>query len=119
MSPGDRAIKPTMLWDGECGFCFSWIRRWQKLTGDAVEYRSYQEALLDFPQVSETECKKAVQLVLPDGRVLKAAHAVLQSLAIADRVVWMLKLYNYSRFFRWLMEASYRFVAVNRSWLPH
>src|SRR5438045_4030351 len=22
--------KPTLLWDGECGFCARWIRRWQK-----------------------------------------------------------------------------------------
>lgn len=111
--------KPTMLWDGECGFCSHWIRRWQKATGDAVEYRQYQDALGDFPQVIEEECKKAVQLVLPDGRVLKAAHAVLQSLAIGGRHAWMLRLYEHSLFFRWLTESAYRFVAKNRSWLPH
>ncbi len=111
--------KPTMLWDGDCNFCFSWIQRWRKATGDAVEYRPYQEALEVFPQVVEEECKKAVQLVMPDGRVLKAAHAVLQSLAIGGKSVWMLNLYERSGFFRWLTETAYRFVARNRSWLPH
>ncbi len=110
--------KPTMLWDGDCGFCFRWIQRWRKTTGNTVEYRPYQEALEEFPQVREEECKRAVQLVLPDGRVLKAAHAVLQSLALGGKCVWMLKLYERSRFFRWVMETGYRFVAHNRSWLP-
>lgn len=110
--------KPTMLWDGDCGFCFRWIQRWRKATGDAVEYHAYQEVIQNFPQVKEEDCKQAVQLVLPDGRVLKAAHAVLQSLAIGGRHQWMLKLYERSRAFRWLTETAYRFVAHNRSWLP-
>lgn len=110
--------RPTMLWDGDCGFCFRWIQRWKKATGDAVEYRPYQEALQEFPQVREEDCRQAVQLVLPDGRVLQAAHAVLQSLAIGGKAVWMLRLYHHSGVFRWLTEKFYRFVAHNRSWLP-
>lgn len=110
--------KPTMLWDGECGFCSRWIRRWQKATGDAVEYHPYQEVLTEFPQVREEECVKAVQLVLPDGSVLSAAHAVLQSLAIGGRAKWLIALYERSNFFRWCAEKAYRFVATNRSWLP-
>lgn len=111
--------KPTMLWDGDCAFCFHWIQRWKKATGDAVDYRPYQEALEEFPQVLEAECKQAVQLVLEDGRVLQAAHAVLQSLALGGRSEWMLRLYKRSRCFRWIAESAYRFVAKNRSWLPH
>ena len=53
-------LKPTMLWDGECGFCYHWILRWQKATGDTVEYYPYQEVLSEFPQVSEADCKAAV-----------------------------------------------------------
>jgi len=111
--------KPTMLWDGDCRFCFHWIQRWNKATGDAVLYRPYQEALPEFPQVKEEDCRQSVQLVLEDGRVLKAAHAVLQSLALGGRSGWMLKYYERSRFFRWVTESLYRFVASNRSWLPH
>lgn len=107
-----------MLWDGECRFCAHWIQRWEKTTGDAVEYRSYQEALPDFPQVAEEDCKKAVQLVLPDGRVLSAAHAVLKSLAIGGRANRPLSWYEHSPIFHWLADSAYRFVAANRSWLP-
>lgn len=113
----DHPHKPTMLWDGDCGFCFRWIRRWQKITGDAVEYYPYREKLSELPQVSEADCKVAVQLVLPDGRVLSAAHAVLQSLSIAGRAKRLLALYERSRFFRGWAEGVYRFVAVNRFWL--
>lgn len=107
-----------MLWDGDCGFCFRWIQRWKKATGDAVVYRPYQEALQEFPQVREEDCRQAVQLILPDGRVFQAAHAVLQSLVIGGKAGWMLKLYHRSGLFRWLTERLYRFVARNRSWLP-
>lgn len=110
--------KPIMLWDGDCGFCSRWIRRWQKATGDTVEYRPYQDALQEFPQVKEADCRQAVQLVLPDGRIFQAAQAVLKSLAIGGRSMWMLRLYERSRFFRWFTERLYRWVARNRSWLP-
>ena len=117
MNEGNQ-VKATMLWDGDCRFCFRWIQRWRKATGNAVEYRPYQEALPDFPQVDEAACREAVQLVLADGRVLKAAHAVLKSLALGGRNPWMLRLYEQSAFFRRLTEAAYRFVARNRNWLP-
>ena len=110
--------KPTLLWDGECGFCGHWIRRWEKLVGDAVDYRTYQEAISEFPQVGESECRTAVQLVMLDGTVLSAAHAVLQSLALGGRAEGLLNLYRRSPLFRRLVEAAYRFVAANRSWLP-
>jgi predicted DCC family thiol-disulfide oxidoreductase YuxK len=111
--------KPVMLWDGDCNFCFSWIQRWKKATGDAIQYFPWQEALHDFPQVDETACRTAVQLVMPDGSVRCAAQAVLTSLAVSGRLMWLLKLYDHSRFFRWLTEAAYRGIAANRSWLPH
>ena len=100
-----------------CG-CGRWIRRWQQATGDAVEYRPYQEALAGFPQVSREDCVAAVQLILPDGRVFAAAHAVLRTLALGGRAKRLLALYERSGIFRWCAEAAYRFVAANRSWLP-
>ena len=110
--------KPTMLWDGDCGFCGRWIRRWKKLTGSAVDYRRYQDALEDFPQVREEDCRRAVQLVLPDGRVLSAAHAVLRALDAGGRFPFLHSTYQKSRIFRACAETAYRFVAANRSWLP-
>jgi predicted DCC family thiol-disulfide oxidoreductase YuxK len=31
-----------MVFDGDCNFCTLWIRRWQRATGDAVDYRAAQ-----------------------------------------------------------------------------
>ncbi|GAA5481129.1 hypothetical protein Hsar01_00336 [Haloferula sargassicola] len=107
-----------MLWDGDCGFCGRWIRRWKKLTGEAVAYHPYQEVVHEFPQLTAEQCSQAVQLVMPDGRVLSAAHAVLQGLACGGRAGWLLACYRRSRVFRAVAEAGYRFVAANRSWQP-
>lgn len=113
-----RAERPTLLWDGDCAFCAHWIERWKGWTGAAVDYRPYQEALDDFPEVREDDCRRAVQLVLPDGRVFAAAHAVFQTLALAGRGAGLVRLYERSGLFRWCTEATYRFVAHNRGWLP-
>ncbi|MEE9368117.1 MAG: DCC1-like thiol-disulfide oxidoreductase family protein [Pontiella sp.] len=118
MMPPNLPDKPTLLWDGECRFCAHWIRRWEKLVGNAVVYRQFKEALPEFPQVREEDCVKAVQLILSDGRVLSAAHAVLTSLALGGRGKRILKLYEKSVAFRRCTEAAYRFVAANRSRLP-
>lgn len=110
--------KPTMLWDGECHFCRRWIERWQRMTRGHVQFRTYQEALPEFPQVSEDACRKAVQLITTDGRVYSAAHAVFKSLAEGGRYPWLLKWYESSRIFKRISEFFYRFTARNRSWLP-
>lgn len=110
--------KPTLLWDGECGFCARWIRRWNRLTGDAVDYRVYQDALDEFPQIDEDACRRAVQLILPDGRVYSAAHAVLRAMNIGGRDFGLLFLYQRCGFFRRLAEAAYRFVARHRDRMP-
>lgn len=107
--------KPTLLWDGECGFCARWVRLWQKATGEAVDYRPYQEARVEFPQLRAADCAKAVQLILPDGTVLQGAHALFQALTFGGHTRWMLWLYQRCRFFRLCSEAVYRFIAANRS----
>jgi len=118
MSEPNRPATATLLWDGDCGFCKSWIERWRKTTGGAVEYRPYQEALAEFPQVSEAACQRAVQLIAPDGQVYSGAHAVFRALAAAGRCRRVLALYEGAPPFRWLADAAYRFVAANRNWLP-
>ena len=47
--------KPTLIYDGECGFCSRWIERWRVTTGDRVEYLTSREATLKFPSITEGE----------------------------------------------------------------
>ncbi len=106
---------PTLLFDGDCGFCRRWIRRWNKLTGDRVRYVPYQEALVHYPQLTEQQCAAAVQLVLLDGSVLSGAHAVFRALDLGGRHRWLLRLYERRPWFAGLAERLYQLVAHHRA----
>ncbi len=45
--------KPLMVFDGDCNFCTLWIRRWQQMTGDAVDYLPSQDRKFaaQFPEI--------------------------------------------------------------------
>ncbi len=69
---GSRA---TLVYDGECGICRTWIDYWRLLTGDRVDYRPYQEAAADFPDIPVRSFKQAIQLIELDGTVHAGAAA--------------------------------------------
>ena len=52
MKINDTTQPPIMLYDGDCGFCKHWIEKWEKITGDYVRYKPYQNALADYPQLT-------------------------------------------------------------------
>lgn len=111
---GTKGGTPIMLFDGDCGFCRRWIRRWQALTGPLVRYAPYQEALAAYPQVTRRQCEEAVRLILPDGSVLSGAHAVFKALALAGRYAWLLRLYEKAPLFAPAAERCYQLVAHHR-----
>jgi predicted DCC family thiol-disulfide oxidoreductase YuxK len=106
-----------MLFDGDCGFCRYWIEQWQRITRDKVQYRSFQEALIQFPHLTEKECMESVRLILPDGSISSGARAVFKAFAIADRFVWLLKCYDCVPLFGRVAEWGYRLVAAHRIFL--
>ena len=57
--------KPLMVFDGDCNFCTLWIRRWQQLTDDAVEYLPSQDASVTarFPEIPCERFATAVQQI--------------------------------------------------------
>jgi predicted DCC family thiol-disulfide oxidoreductase YuxK len=100
-------MKPVLLYDGRCGFCKIWIHYWRQLTGDRVEYASFQEAGARYPQIPSKSFSEAVQLVRPDGTVASGAQAVYETLGMG-------KTYESSRVISGLSEVFYRFVASHR-----
>ena len=106
--------KPLLIWDGDCGFCRSWVGRWRSLTGDHVEYEPYQSAAVRFPEILPERFARAVQLIEPNGRHSEAAEAVFRSLAYAPGHGAGLWLYRRVPLFASLSEAAYRFVAGHR-----
>lgn len=86
----DQFQGPLLVFDGDCGFCRTWVDYWKGLTSDRVCYAPFQEVGDRFPQVSREEFASAVKLVLPSGEVRSGAHAVFTTLASAPDRRWML-----------------------------
>ena len=106
---------PLLVFDGDCGFCRIWVHYWRRLTGDRVSYAPYQEVSQQFPQVSPAQFQYAVQLFLPDGRVLSGAHAVFRAISYAPGQGWLLWLYQNLWGFPVIAQVVYRFVSAHRA----
>jgi predicted DCC family thiol-disulfide oxidoreductase YuxK len=113
----DRPLRPVMLYDSDCRFCCFWIKRWQRATGDRVEYIPYQDhdVTVRFSEIPQSRLEAAVHLVEPDGRVFSGAEAVFRSLATNPAHGWALKIYQTIPGAAWLSEWAYAFVARHRS----
>jgi len=120
--------KPILVWDGECGFCRRWIERWRAITGDRVEYATFQDAASRFPQVRREDFARAVHLIEPDGAVNSGARAVFRSLSYAPGHGWLFGLYRWFPLFAPISEWCYRRVSSQRPaadrltrwiWGPH
>jgi len=73
--------KPLLVYDADCGFCIYWVDRWRKITGDKIDYAPYQEVASRFSSIPIKKFQKAAALILPSGKVLWGAKAVLRALA--------------------------------------
>ena len=113
--PSANAPRPLLIYDGECGFCAYWARYWHKLTGDAVEYRPYQDVAAQFPAISAADFQRAVQYVTPDGRRASAAEASFLTLSHAPGKGLWLRLYQRMPGFAAIAERAYAFIATHRA----
>ena len=108
--------KPTLVFDGECGFCRFWIARWRTATGERVDYVASQglEIPQRFPEIPREEFSQSVQFIDTDGAVYPGAEAVLRSLAVNPKWRWGLWAYRNVPGWGWITERCYRFVAGHR-----
>jgi predicted DCC family thiol-disulfide oxidoreductase YuxK len=106
--------RPLLIYDGDCGFCFYWARYWEKLTGDRVEYRPYQQVAAQHPAIPEADFRRAVQYVARDGRRASAAEASFLTLSHAPGKGFWLALYRYLPGFAPVSERAYAFIAAHR-----
>jgi predicted DCC family thiol-disulfide oxidoreductase YuxK len=110
-SPSSR---PILIYDGDCSFCGYWARYWKKLTGESVEYRSYQEVAAQYPAIPLVHFQGAVQYIAPDGQRATAAEASFLTLNHArGKGIW-LALYRGLPGFAALAELAYAFIAAHR-----
>jgi predicted DCC family thiol-disulfide oxidoreductase YuxK len=106
--------RPLLVYDGDCGFCGYWARYWQKLTGDRVEYRPYQEVAAQYPAIPQAEFQRAVQFIAPDGHHASAAEASFLTLSHARGKGFWLTLYRKLPGFAAISERAYAFTAAHR-----
>ena len=108
--------KPLMVFDGDCNFCTFWIRRWQQMTGDRVDYLPAHDPRIaaQFPEIPRAQFDTAVQLIESDGAVYSGAEAVFRALAHSPKRRWPLRCYEKSTPFANITEGAYRLVAENR-----
>src|SRR5438034_4234125 len=108
------AVKPLLVYDGDCNFCRWWIVRWKHSTGDRVEYAPFQEVGSQFPHIPKEQFARAVQLIEPSGQVFSGAEAVVRTLAYSGGKGWMLWLYLRVPEVAPLSERLYQFIAHHR-----
>ncbi len=109
------ASRPSLVYDGDCTFCAYWVRYWQQLTGQAVDYRPYQEVAAQYPGISVAEFQRASQYISSDGRYAGAAEASFRVLSHARGKEFWLTLYQKLPGFAALSEFVYSIIAAHRS----
>jgi lipase maturation factor 1 len=109
--------KPLLVFDGDCNFCILWVRRWEQMTGDAVDYLPAQDPTIAtrFPEIPPEQFQTAVQLIETDGTVYSGAEAVFRTRVGNPAWHWQLHWYEQSKLFAGSSEWAYRLVAGNRT----
>ena len=76
-------VRPTMLYDGECGFCTRTMELAAARLPDRVTWVPYQSVDLPAYGISAAEAGRSVHLVDPSGRVEHGSAAVARVLVHA------------------------------------
>lgn len=109
--------KPVLIWDGNCGFCKYWVTRWKRMTGDSLNYRTFQEASQDFPDIPLKEFKKASRIIEFDGSVYSGPDSAYRSYDYGDKSYPWHSWYSTYPVFTWLSDHGYNWIAKHRSFM--
>jgi predicted DCC family thiol-disulfide oxidoreductase YuxK len=106
--------KALLIWDGECDFCAFWISYWQQKSGPEIEYKTFQNAAADFPDINKREFLVASHFIEPDGGVYRAARSAYRSLYYTGRLKFLDRMYLRQAWFRKLSDKLYYLISHNR-----
>ena len=117
---GEVAAAPAILiYDGDCSMCRAsalWLMR-RALAGraDELEILPCRSPVRHqrFPAITDETCMRAMQLVLPDGRVLAGADAAPEILRRIPRWRWVAAFFSLPGA-RPLSRRVYAWIANNR-----
>ncbi len=112
--------RPTLVYDGDCGFCtrsVQFVQRWIDRRG-RYDVRPWQELDLAAVGLTERDCEEAAQFITADGSIrsghLAAASAVAHGAPAWRPVGYLLMAPGVS----WVAAHAYRWVADHRYQLP-
>lgn len=109
--------KPLMVYDGNCGFCKYWIIKWKKISGDRVDYISYQRAYPQFKDIEVAHFKEAVRLIDTEGAIYNGPDAAFRTFYLKGKVPFLHLWYGKYLWFKKLLDFLYQWVADNRNFL--
>jgi len=110
-------VQAVLIYDGACPICqggMLWVQ--QRALPGQFEFLPCQspERRARFPSISEESCLEALQLVLPDGRVLAGAAAMPEILRRLRGWRWLARLFELPgaaafapRVYRWVARNRY------------
>ncbi len=107
---------PTLVYDGNCGFCKFWVEELKALTAGAVNYIPYQE-LAPWRGFSVDDCKRSIKFYEPkSNKTYEAAEAAFMALSYHGSAASRLPLELYRKLpgFKSLSEFIYMLVARSR-----
>lgn len=107
--------RPVLIYDGTCGFCKRWVLRFHSITTSGFDYRPYQEAAADYPDIPEKDFYSAAQFIDGDGKRHSGATAMLGALSQGSGPAWPLTAYLKLPGFQPGIDWIYRLIAQNRS----
>jgi predicted DCC family thiol-disulfide oxidoreductase YuxK len=107
----------TLVYDADCAMCRAsalWLMRRAMAAGqlEILPCRSGPRRAR-FPQITDERCMRAMQLVLPDGRVLEGADAVPELLRRIPRWRWAAAVLALPGV-RGVARRAYAWIAANR-----
>jgi predicted DCC family thiol-disulfide oxidoreductase YuxK len=106
---------PLLIFDGDCSFCRRWVKRWQSISRDLVEYEPYQTAAARVPQIQVEQFKRAAFLVEPDGTISRGVRAAFRIWALSGHRSWPLWAYDHLPGFAKLADGAYHVIANHRN----
>ena len=84
--------KAVLIYDGDCAICRRAVRRvGRRAWAGELELLPLQapDLATRYPGLPEDVCRRSVQLVLPDGRVLAGSEAIRETLVRLKGVRWL------------------------------
>lgn len=106
-----------MVYDGKCGFCKYWIIKWKRISGNQIDYRSYQKVHHRFKDIPVNHFKEAVRLIDIDGTVYNGPDAAFMTFKMKGELPYLHRWYNKYLWFKKITNAVYQWIADHRNFM--